>query len=106
MSANIMVNVHSSDSAPFCDKGVPPLGLSRGNFSAEIHTRNDTMSPLSPAQLQKDGDFAAAFISRVVNSARLPVPTGMPQNMKENIDKYFQRHLTSLAQDEEKKEKK
>ena len=105
MSADIMVNVHSSDSAPFCDKGVPALGLSRGNRSAEIHTRNDTINPLSPAQLQKDGDFAAAFISRVVNSQRLPVPTGMPQNMKESIDKYFQRHLTSIAQDEEKKAK-
>ncbi len=102
MSADIMVNVHSSDSAPFCDKGVPAVGLSRGSRTAEIHTRNDLINVLSPSQLEKDCEFAKAFMERVINSKRLPVGTGMPQSMKETIDKYFQRHLTSLAQDEEK----
>lgn len=91
MSADLKTIVHSSDSAPFCDKGIPALGLSRGTKTSEIHTRNDLIFPLSAAQLQKDGDFAIRFISRVVNSVLLPVPTGMPDNMKESLDKYFQR---------------
>lgn len=91
MSANIGVHVHSSDSAPFCDKGVPAIGLSRGTRSADIHTRYDLMFPLSAEQLEKDGQFALGFVDRVANSVTLPVPTGMPDSMKTQIDKYFMR---------------
>jgi hypothetical protein len=31
------------------------------------------------------------MISRVVNSAVLPVEKGMPDNIKKELDKYFQR---------------
>ena len=99
MSAEINVRVHSSDSAPFADKGIPALGLSRTSGTCEIHTRNDILFPLSAEQLKKDGDFAAAFISRVVNSRILPVPVGMPENMKEELDKYFLRDKTTIRQD-------
>ncbi len=105
MSADIKQIVHSSDSAPFCDKGIPALGLSRGSKTCEIHTRNDIIFPLSAKQLQKDGDFAAAFIGRVANSRIIPVPMGMPAPMKESIEKYFMRDKTTIAQDEEKKAK-
>ena len=99
MSAELRQIVHSSDSAPFADKGVPSLGLSRGSRTADIHTRHDLMFPLSAQQLKKDGDFAVGFISRTVNSARLPVPTGMPADMKDKLDKYFQRDKVSLKKD-------
>ena len=102
MSADIKQIVHSSDSAPFCDKGIPALGLSRGSKTCEIHTRNDVIFPLSAKQLEKDSAFAAAFIGRVANSRIIPVPMGMPANMKDNIEKYFMRDKTSLAQDAEK----
>lgn len=100
MSAEIIQDVHSSDSAPFADKGIPGLGLSRGTKSADIHTRNDTMFPISAEQLNKDGDFAIAFITRVINGAMLPVPTGMPDSMKEKIDKYFQRDKVPYKKEE------
>lgn len=83
--------VHSSDSAPFADKGVPSLGLSRGSKTADIHTRYDLMFPLSAEQLKKDGDWAIGFIGRCANAARLPVDKGMPEDMKKQLDKYFQR---------------
>jgi hypothetical protein len=90
-SAKIEARVHSSDSAPFADKGIPALGLSRGTKTSEIHTRHDLMFPIGAKQLKQNGDFAINFISRVANSAILPVPTGMPDNMRESLDKYFQR---------------
>ena len=89
--ALIRKRVHSSDSAPFCDRGVPALGISRRSDTAEIHTRNDLMFPLSAKSLASTGDFAAKFISRIVNSAILPVNTGMPDDMKKELDKYFKR---------------
>ncbi len=104
IAAETIVTVHSSDSAPFCDKGVPALGLSRGTRTATIHTRNDVMFPLSAAQLKRDGDFAVAFVSRLANSAKMPVPKGMPDSMKEKIDKYFQRDKVPYKKDADKAE--
>ena len=91
-SANHRVGVHSSDSAPFADRGIPGIGLSRGTTTAEIHTSRDTVFPLGDAALRKNIDFAAKMISRVANSAILPVETGMPENIKKELDKYFQRN--------------
>ncbi len=100
ISAEVYVTVHSSDSAPFADKGVPALGLSRGSRTANIHTRHDVMFPLSAEALYRDAQFATAFISRLANSARMPIPTGMPDSMKEQINKYFQRDKVPYKKDE------
>lgn len=90
-SSDFRVDVHSSDSAPFADKGIPALGLSRGTKTGEIHTRNDLAVILSEERLLEMGEFAANFAKRVANSAVLPVDTGMPDDMKEKLDKYFLR---------------
>ena len=105
MVADIIHDVHSSDSIPFADKNIPGLGLSRGTKSADIHTRNDSIFPISAEQLNKDGDFAIAFITRVANSARMPVPTGMGDSMREKIDKYCQRDRKTLKDEAEEKAK-
>ncbi len=99
-NAEFIHKVHSSDSAPFADKGVPSLGLSRGSKTAAIHTRNDLMFPLSPAQLDRDAAFAVKFIDRVANSAILPVGTGMPEDMVKELDKYFQRDKMPKKEEE------
>ncbi|MBR5521793.1 MAG: M28 family peptidase [Oscillospiraceae bacterium] len=91
MSAEIRHMVHSSDSAPFADKGIPSLGLSRGSKTADIHTSYDLIFPLSAEQLVKDGEWAKGFISRVANAAIMPVEKGMPEDMRKRLDKYFQR---------------
>ncbi|MBQ8604773.1 MAG: M28 family peptidase [Oscillospiraceae bacterium] len=91
MSAAIRHMVHSSDSAPFADKGIPSLGLSRGTKTCDIHTCFDLMFPLSAEQLVKDGEWAIGFISRAANAVVLPVEKGMPEDMRKQLDKYFQR---------------
>lgn len=90
-SALIGVGVHSSDSAPFADKGIPSVGLSRENSSAEIHTRHDLMDTLSPKQLLKNAEFAVSMADRVANAAILPVEQGMNEEIKKELDQYFQR---------------
>ena len=94
-----MCTVHSSDSAPFADRGVPGLGLTRACTAAEIHTSRDTVVPLSEKALLSNLHFAAAMVERAANSAMLPVDCGMPEDMKEKLDKYFQRDT-----DKDKKE--
>lgn len=91
-SAELRVGVHSSDSAPFADKGIPSIGLSQGTETAVIHTRNDLIDTISADRLQDMGDFSAAFITRIANSAILPVETGMTDSMREELDKYFLRN--------------
>ncbi len=91
INATVNMDVRSSDSAPFADHGIPGMDLIRSSKTADIHTRYDLIDAISAKQLKKDGDFAIAFIDRMVNSARLPIATGMPDDMKEKLDKYFQR---------------
>jgi len=95
-SADIAVRVHSSDSAPFADRGIPSLGLSRKSDFAEIHCKHDLLFSLSAAQLEKDGEFAIGFVTRVADSVILPVGLGMPDSMKEQLDNYFLRNKTPL----------
>lgn len=90
-SAGTRTGVHSSDSAPFADMGIPGIGISRGTQTSEIHTCRDTMFPLGEKPLKENIRFAASMISRVANSAILPVDTGMPENILKELDKYFQR---------------
>lgn len=90
-SAKTRTGVHSSDSAPFADMGIPGIGLSRGTSTSEIHTCRDTMFPLGEKQLKDNIDFASKMISRVANSVVLPVETGMTDDIKKELDKYFQR---------------
>lgn len=90
-STEIRSAVHSSDSAPFADKGIPGIGISRGTRTAEIHTHKDLMFPLGAKQLKDNGDFACRIISKVVNSVALPVEKGMSDRMLKELDKYFQR---------------
>ncbi len=91
-SANFRNGVHSSDSAPFADNGIPGIGLSRGTSTSEIHTCRDTTFPLGDKALRMNIDFASKMIDRVANSAVLPVECGMPENIKKELDKYFQRN--------------
>ena len=88
---DIRTGVHSSDSAPFADKGIPSIGLSRGTQSSEIHTCRDQIFPVGEKPLLKNIADFTAMIDRVVNAAMLPCEKGMPDDMKKELDKYFQR---------------
>lgn len=90
-SANFIQKVHSSDSAPFADRGIPALGITRRSDTAAIHTHYDLMFPLCPAAFGDIEEFSSGLIERTANAKFLPVGTGMPENMKEKLDKYFQR---------------
>ncbi len=88
-SAEISKIVHSSDSAPFADKGIPAIGVSRRGKSAEIHTRHDTMLPISAKALADTADFSIGLMERVMNSVILPVDLGMPDDLVEVLNKRF-----------------
>ncbi len=103
-SASFRTGVHSSDSAPFCDKGIPAIGISRGTNTAEIHTRNDLIDPLSARRLQEIGEFSAGFVSRMANSIILPVERKLDDKMKEELDRYFYR--AQKRRDQEKSSRK
>ncbi len=90
-SAEIQARVHSSDSAPFCDKEIPALGLGRGTSTAEIHTIHDLLPALSEKAMDKNVEFAVRIIGDVANAAVLPVKKGMPEDTRKELDKYFHR---------------
>ncbi len=96
----VNLRVHSSDSAPFADEGIPSMGIGRGTKSSEIHTRNDLLYPISSEKLYENGEFAVFAISRFINSAVLPVKREIPESMKKEVDKYFWKDkLSQLKKD-------
>ena len=88
-SASMRRDMHSSDSAPFADKGIPGVGISRGTKTAEIHTRHDLMWPLSAEAMAITTDFAIPFMTRIINSVVMPIGLGMPKDIQETLDKRF-----------------
>ena len=90
-SATIRAGVHSSDSAPFCDNGIPALGLSRGTSTAEIHTIHDLLPTLSEKAMRENVEFAIRMIGDVANAAVVPVKKGMSEETRKELDKYFHR---------------
>lgn len=104
-SADIKVAVHSSDSAPFADRGIPALGLGRRSETAVIHTRYDQLFPLCAEKLGDMEDFATGLIGRVANAVILPVAPGMPDSMKEELDKYFHRDKEKAREKKLEKER-
>jgi len=88
-SAEVLKMIHSSDSAPFADKGIPAIGISRRTKTAEIHTRHDIMAPLSAASMALTADFSIGMMELVINSAYLPVGLGMPDDLVEVLNKRF-----------------
>ena len=102
-SAQFGYGVHSSDSAPFCDKEIPALGLSRETTTAEIHTIHDLLPTLSEKAMSRNVAFAVRMIGDVANAAVLPVKKGMPEDTRKELDKYFHREE---EKDEEKEKEK
>lgn len=99
-SAEKGVGVHSSDSAPFCDNGIPALGLSRETVTASIHTIHDLIPTLSEKAINKNAEFAIRIIGDVANAAVVPVKKGMPEETKKELDKYFHRDKEKEADKE------
>ncbi|MGI6337674.1 MAG: M28 family metallopeptidase [Eubacteriales bacterium] len=82
--------VHPSDSTPFADCGIPAVSFSRWGRAAG-HSRRDLDTPLGEHAIAHFQNFMRFFASRMINSSEFPIPRDMPQNMKEELNKYFHR---------------
>ncbi|MBQ8407753.1 MAG: M28 family peptidase [Clostridia bacterium] len=85
--------IHSSDSTPFADKGIPTASFVRRapQNTATIHNSYDTRALIKTDNMQKDIAFITAFAERMANAVRCPVDRVIPDNMKEKLDKYLLR---------------
>ncbi len=83
--------IYSSDSTPFADKGIPAISFCRSSprECAMIHNAYDTLAYIKTAQMQADIEFITAFSERMVNAVYMPVEHTVPDNLKEEIEKYL-----------------
>ena len=83
--------VYSSDSTPFAYHNVPAVSFARisSRGGAEIHSRKDVIETIDPVYLEKTIVFISSLADNLVNSVYFPVPKTMPQNMKDELDKYL-----------------
>lgn len=90
-SSVVRARVQSSDSAVFADHGVPAIAISRYADSADYHVHSDVLFPLGAEQLYRDAAFAVRYIERVANSVVLPLDKTIPDDLKKELEKYFDR---------------
>ena len=90
-SSVVRARVQSSDSAVFADHGVPAIAISRYADSADYHVHSDVLFPLGAEQLYRDAEFAVRYIERVANSVVLPLEKTIPDDLKKELEKYFDR---------------
>ena len=85
--------VYSSDSTPFADAGVPAVSFARITTSGTgvIHCRYDVIERLNEAMLLEDIAFIQDYVEEMANAYVIPVVREMPDNMKEELDKYLGR---------------
>ena len=83
--------VYSSDSTPFAYNNVPAVSFARisPRGGAEIHSRKDVIRNINPKYLEKTIFFMQDLASNLINSTYFPVPKSMPQNMKDELNKYL-----------------
>ena len=83
--------VFSSDSTPFAYNGVPAVSFARisSRGGAEIHSRKDIIKTIDPAYLEKTILFITDIAENLISSVYFPVPKTMPDNMKDELDKYL-----------------
>lgn len=90
---HVYQDVYSSDSTPFADAGVPAISFARlsNPNGATIHSHDDVIERLSEPNFLRTMDFIVKVLERWGNAKCFPIEKNMPDNMKEKIDKYYQR---------------
>lgn len=91
LSAKVKQSIYSSDSIPFANAGIPGINFSRygAQGASFIHNRFDTMEFLSPEGLAKTTANVMAFAEAVINAVVFPIEKKIPDNIKEDVDKYL-----------------
>ena len=100
LSAKVKQSIYSSDSVPFADAGVPGINFCRfGTQGASfIHNRYDQMFFLSAEALGKTTEIVLAFADSVINAVVFPIEKKIPDNIKEDVDKYlYKKELAEVA---------
>ncbi len=84
-------SIYSSDSTAFADAGIPSVTFCRfaPNGGAFIHTRNDLIDFLSAEALEKTTIITKEFSESIINSVVFPIERKIPDNMRKELDKYF-----------------
>lgn len=82
-------DIYSSDSTAYADAGVPSFSFLRGGTIG--HNRNDVIEFCSSAAMEKSTRFMLYFTKKIVNSEAFPIPPGIPDDLKEKLEKYFGR---------------
>lgn len=85
--------VYSSDSTPFADAGIPAISFARLSYAsgAMIHSNKDNGKFLSEKTYIKTTNFIKDFLVKLNNSCVFPFEKKMPDNMQEEINKYYGR---------------
>ncbi len=91
LAVDVGQDIYSSDSIPFADKGVAGFNFLRGGApgASYIHNRHDRLFFLSADALASTIRVVGLFTEKTANACVLPVATGIPEEIRDKVDKYL-----------------
>lgn len=94
---DVKQDIYSSDSTAFADAGIPSVTFARfaPTGGAFIHSRNDIIDFLDGEALEKTTVIAKEFSDLIVNSAVFPIEKKIPDNIRKDLDKYFNKQCNA-----------
>lgn len=95
--------VYSSDSTPFADAGIPAVSFARwaAPGTGVIHSNKDVIEHISKRILEEDTAYICKVVKDLANAYMVPVKREIPQNMKDEIEKYYGRDLVKESKKDE-----
>ena len=88
-ACTVKQSIYSSDSTAYADAGVPAFSFLRSGTVG--HSRYDEIKLTSPSIMEKTTSFMIYFTDKIINSEIFPIPTGIPDDLKEKLEIYFGR---------------
>jgi Iap family predicted aminopeptidase len=101
----VQQDIYSSDSTAYADAGIPSVSFCRfaPDGGAFIHCRNDVIDYLSADALEKTTIITREFGESIINSVVFPIEKKIPDNMRKELDKYFNKEPKKEEPAENKK---
>ncbi|MFI3326272.1 MAG: M20/M25/M40 family metallo-hydrolase [Clostridia bacterium] len=90
-AVEVQQKIYSSDCIPFADKDIPAINFVRGGAdgSTFIHSSHDVMDFLSEDGLGALIPPTFEFSESLINSEVFPEPRSIPQEIRDDVDKYL-----------------
>ncbi len=90
MGLRVTRGIYSSDNMPFARAGIPAISFGRSGLGASMgHSADDDIRNVNEASLRSMANIALAFAGEMADAEVFPFERKVPDDIKDEIEKYF-----------------